>query len=750
MNKGMRRRSTLVGTVLAGLLSGAWADEGSGRRALVLDSDDFVVRNGIVSLAHAQSVSFAHDFADGTNGWTLANHAKRLDVSTGRTLDRDCLRFELVRKLEGKTSAARDTAWCAVSPRFPVRAGSPICLKLVFAASARIKTGKSHGDLRSGLAWFDRAGRELEFHHVDLHGVADRWTESRYPTEVPSGAVEAQVSVGFDDPDFCRGDFVALASVEVRERRPENGYPRMATFRTQMFRAKDADAASEKVADCPPGTSVSLETSESNGWTRLRVRLTGTGSATPALSQASAGGVRFSCFAPADEHKVRVSLLTDSPTEDRASPVRIRLRSPVDLDWERLQVRLNGKPVQDRLRRTGTDLEIAAPAGGWPCGSYARVAVSGKDVEGLSFADEELVFFGPKLTENLVTLRDDGMVLVDGRPFFPIGTFGVYPNEANGRSYDRALRDLREIGCNFVQTYPAGRHGDRRMMDEFLNAADRYGFKAFVRPGKNFLSGDVAEDVIADRAHPCVLAWYLGDDTADHITPWQVERSHRFCRAIDNAHICTHADTPGKGMSRYLPYIHATEAYLPEIYTTDVAEFVSAMRQIAADKRKAGDVVRSVWPIVRYYAGFGAKSYPSYETLRSISWQAVIQGGRGLTWYTYHSFRDGLGSSHTPETWATFSKVVKEMSAYVDDFSARDARIQPQIKILRGPKTDHYGNPSVVCLLKDSPRGPLLMAGNSSTNAVSATLTLPARPPIRIDFEPNGVRVQRLKGASLM
>ena len=51
------------------------------------------------------------------------------------------------------------------------------------------------------------------------------------------------------------------------------------------------------------------------------------------------------------------------------------------------------------------------------------------------------------------TLRDDGITLIDGKPFFPIGAYAVSRREFNGNDLDRAFRDLKAAGFNFAHTY---------------------------------------------------------------------------------------------------------------------------------------------------------------------------------------------------------------------------------------------------------------------------------------------------------
>ena len=115
-------------------------------------------------------------------------------------------------------------------------------------------------------------------------------------------------------------------------------------------------------------------------------------------------------------------------------------------------------------------------------------------------------------------MRDDGFVLVDGKPFFPIGLYAVWKREFNGNNIDKAFKDLKAAGFNFAHTYNASRNAD---FAEFLNTADKYGFKLWITPGS-----DMINNIIRERHHPSILAWYIGDDTHTYFSPEDVKRNH--------------------------------------------------------------------------------------------------------------------------------------------------------------------------------------------------------------------------------
>lgn len=340
-----------------------------------------------------------------------------------------------------------------------------------------------------------------------------------------------------------------------------------------------------------------------------------------------------------------------------------------------------------------------------------------------------------------VSLRDDGMALVGGKPFFPIGIYAVGKCEFNGNSYDTAFRDLKAAGFNMVNRVSAMPVDDN---EEFLSAADRQGVFAFVMPGKKLRSkenyvapaeDDFGEHLVFDqeKGHPCVLAWYLADDTAMHHTPEEVYRRHRIVKAFDPDRLTFQADPVlvGDANCRYAPFVPATDVFLPEIYPVYEKEpkgdavscVIRDMEAVRAARKASGLTSKAVWPIIQHFDGWTSwQRFPTFAELRAMSWASIVHGANGITWYVYHSASGrGRGVVDAPGKWEEISSVTREISAVKDDLVLRDAAVQPTVGVVEGPQKDHYGFSSVTALLKDG-ENPLLIAVNATTNAVRATI----------------------------
>ncbi|MBQ7651861.1 MAG: hypothetical protein IJS15_12930, partial [Victivallales bacterium] len=146
--------------------------------------------------------------------------------------------------------------------------------------------------------------------------------------------------------------------------------------------------------------------------------------------------------------------------------------------------------------------------------NFHKMTVKIADLSGNTSIKDFFLLIDKPVTRNIVSLREDGCVLIDGRPFFPIGMYAVCKREFNGNDYFKAMEDLAQNGFNTVHTYQVARGSG---YDEFLAAAAKYDLKLFVSSSGGANCRDIERilnDIAREFRHPQNLAWYLADDTA--------------------------------------------------------------------------------------------------------------------------------------------------------------------------------------------------------------------------------------------
>ena len=410
-----------------------------------------------------------------------------------------------------------------------------------------------------------------------------------------------------------------------------------------------------------------------------------------------------------DPEAPRIRVVSESPFQDPNAELRISVTSRRTIDWASLKIAVDGKEATAAFRRDGDVLTYAPPAPWTPGLHRATVTLVDPD-EGAPFTAQKAFFRGeaPKGGPH-VTLRDDGVTLVDGKPFFPIGIYGVMKREFNGFDFDRGLKDLAAGGFNLVHSYAAGR------TKEFLDAAHRNGLKAWTGetlPNAHFV------DVL--RHHPAVIAWYVGDDTAMHHTPSEIYDRVDSIRAVDPTRITVQADVMNSGdaVSSYRAFVKVTDAFLPEIYPVHepkpvsaelcVARTVRDMKRFREDVAEAGDgAPRAVWPIIQYFRGWTSwKRFPTREELFAMSFASLANGAHGITWYTYGGTvepkkkKDNHGITDTPEIWGNMTNLACRIRTLAPALLARTPPQPPPAKILAGPAKDGLGNAAISQLVK--------------------------------------------------
>lgn len=371
------------------------------------------------------------------------------------------------------------------------------------------------------------------------------------------------------------------------------------------------------------------------------------------------------------------------------------------------------------------------------------------------------------LTRNLATLREDGMSLIDGKPFFPIGIFSVHRCAANSNNLDVAFRQLKDAGFNLVHTYDWKRGED---YTEYLDLAEKYGMKLLNNPTGTMLSKNVG----AERMRPNMLAWYLADDASKRTTPEKLRQFSLDVKSLDNAHLTAQADSLGSDYkTRYADFIGSTDVFLPELYTACADHQVGhevlfvdyQVKALFRELSEAGSPVKGIWPLLQQFKGWGGwKRFPTRSELKAMAYIAITAGAHGLTWYTYAAVKSGTdnpGAADVPERWADLASVTRELAAIQDDLASRTAGCQPETTILDGPKQDKFGNGSIHAILKEGVNGRLLIAVNAAPETVTARFAVEGASRAEVlfenraidvkdgfidTFESNGVHVYKLKG----
>ena len=766
--------------------------------------DNIVVVDGAMKLAPAGTIVLEDDFRAPSKVW------EQIDLYENNIAINYTERGAVLSNTRGKTC---DTAWGFASVPLEVPEGTRV-YKLVLSVRSALdmKSVSGGGTYNNSIAWLDENGEAIGDGSKFRYAAGIEYgNATTIVGAVPRKAKKAVLRLGADAPNVHVGTPVVLEHVSLAFQKDENaGFVKEGTFIAGPFTAgnvamtwdieagEGTDVAIQVATpaldgnlqfvgpDGTPNTAFSGKEKPSklpqavlqSTALYIKAMLKGDGKTTPKVKAIGVGKTTVNPFATSfyakDVTTTHVAVVDGARSEALETPMRVSVTDDSFVNWSTLKITFDGKDISKEIKRDGDVFTYLPQDGKFEPGAYELVVgvvnVTGK-VEYFKLA----VFRGTESVpeENRVTLRDDGMTLVGGKPFFPIGIYAVCKREYNGNSYDKAFAELKENGFNFAHTYSPTIGDDGK---EFFDMADKHGFKLFIRT-------DGLENLGKRLQYKTVLAWYIGDDTASHQTPTGLLTNHNNIKVIDPWRLTCQADGIGPFQnSRYLPFIHGTDVFLPEIYpvhqdnektkSTCVPQVIRDMKtfwndvKVTNEQRQAAGkppVVKGCWPIIQHFKGWGWERFPTERELRAMSYVSLACGAHGITWYTYGGFvrpeqnMYNYGITSSPEVWNQITKITRELSQLQDMLVERIVPA-PKFTLSAGPAKDVLDNDSLTFCAKKHDGKTYLLAVNSTLNELKGSFTLEAPAAVtewfsktnvapagsksfNVEFEPYGVKV---------
>lgn len=553
-----------------------------------------------------------------------------------------------------------DTAFKLQSPQIPVRENSKYVLTFFAQHTMELTQLQHWGELSSGIRWKDFRGNDVGAPYRMSFGSRDvNWRRNVHTVKSPAGAASAELCFGWDSPNLKNGDFFSIKNVSLEGPKPELTYaPNL-----HKIEVKSHDLAGNKMQKTWYVLVKEFPTENIMG-PHGRKQLT-----TP-QSPPSQGG----------------DFVASAQSNDKGEVIKDTL------PHENMPPTLNPSHRSTELT-TKSGRESSSPFAGEGQGEgYFRA--------------------------NTIRLRDDGMTLIDNKPFFPIGIYAVQKSMVNDYNFNNAFKELKEAGFNTAHTYMKERNNDFR---EFYSTAAQYGMKVVVMTSTGHNSSDIdtiVRDVASEVNQPALLSWYLADDTASHIGSSDLKRVHEAVKDIDPFHLTSQADWVG-AENRYKGYVNSTDIFLPELYPIGkngmrgVPEVINDMNHVKEELRKAGQC-KGVWAIVQDFKGWGWERYPTNEELRAMTYLSIIHGATGITYYTYGGWGNNFGAPFDKGVWNNLKKVVGELAYLHNVLAERNTTETCAFQIVKGATKDDLGYPAINTLFKVHQGKRYLFAVNSA------------------------------------
>lgn len=334
-----------------------------------------------------------------------------------------------------------------------------------------------------------------------------------------------------------------------------------------------------------------------------------------------------------------------------------------------------------------------------------------------------------------VRVGPDGYLVVEGRPFFPIGML-------NGSNFaEQAAAGFNVAHANFMLAAPTGDAPHYQRIKNLLDESQQAGMKTLLLLNHGLgedhnLGDDMLRRVRMFRNHPALLAWdeeegvargqvplaYLRDlrdllkrEAPQH--PLMVGDTCDVLHKVDCARLFPdeHMDL---GMWGWYPFplgLHETPDTTQP--AADLGDGTSATTELVPPKfLMQATTTKPIWARLQAFCKPVARDcrFPTAAEYRAQAYLAIIHGAKGLM-YDVGSGAKGVLDKPQEGHWEELKKLVSELRDMAGVFTSADSPSQASV------------TPASISLrLKAGPNGVVLLAAHRGSTPVDATISVPA------------------------
>jgi len=261
-----------------------------------------------------------------------------------------------------------------------------------------------------------------------------------------------------------------------------------------------------------------------------------------------------------------------------------------------------------------------------------------------------------------VTL-DKNRILIDGRPFFPVGIYNGKPSE------------LTDTGFNLLSTV-SGVSDTTAALDE----CEKYGMKMWVSLSglaRSHLPARADEIARQYKNHPALLCWYTCDEP-DHsfwnVPPTEIRAMSKTLAAEDDNHPSSVLFMAWAPSNSY-QYADSADILMIDPYSWKIPTLLTQVDTL----RHAAGPNKPMWIVLRF--GWDNEKEPSAEYLYATTYGAITHTADGVLWFAYSY------SKRHPDAWLVLKKIsleLKELSPILlNDTSSKKVSVSsPDIHTL--------------------------------------------------------------------
>ena len=345
-----------------------------------------------------------------------------------------------------------------------------------------------------------------------------------------------------------------------------------------------------------------------------------------------------------------------------------------------------------------------------------------------------------------VRVDENGVTLVDGKPFFPFGWYGN-DDAAGAKSWINSILDTAlYVTPESLQNAFARREamGVKMIIFPYQEFTKTGGWKIF--SAKNRTAGLTKEQreyltkfIPTIRDNPNLLAYYLADEpeNRDNNPRWYKEVGD-LLRELDPYHPCIMLNWGIPGIRRFY---ESADILMPDCYPTYYEDGTTGkVRHCSSQWAQAATALRPSWfmPLVASWPARNRNNVkgvpPTYDDIRSQVFQALIHNVKGFNLYAYFESQRFSSLMISPDQ-------IGKTLMYLKDQLLQDT-LPDAVKVKTSPKTDHFQ-----AGLKTGKAGNILIAVNTVMKATTAEFTVssPLAKELFVVGENRSVKVENGK-----
>jgi hypothetical protein len=283
------------------------------------------------------------------------------------------------------------------------------------------------------------------------------------------------------------------------------------------------------------------------------------------------------------------------------------------------------------------------------------------------FARTKLTILTYKPNE-VKTDRLTGGLIVNKHPFFPFGFYTYSPVDP-GMPGEEIVK-----GFNMISPYqkimPESLSARKAYMDRCAQIGMKVHYNLLSVSGGGGVGSRIAgltakerrkrllDEIAMFKDHPALLGWYIADEPNGYkIAPAILEEIYNTIRENDPWHpVSIVFMAPFLSSRRYensLDIVMADPYPLPDLPVTLVGDVAGQLREQFEGKRP-------VWMVPQAFGGGELwKREPTYQEIRSMTWQSIIRGATGIQYFVRQ------GPNYFPKsanTWSECGRVAMEVA----------------------------------------------------------------------------------------